>query len=321
MKKKTFIRMAALLMIPFIVGALMAGCKKSDPDNEGEPTTYWDPWETTTEPTTEEPATEEPTTDETTEEVEEPDVTTSRRTTTVSRKTTTKNNTTKSTTKTTTKTTKTTTNNILATIPDNTAKPSTTTTTKPPTTTTTTTTAYYKVTGLSFNSASKNIALNKGDTHALKYALTPSNATNKNVRFTTSNANVATVASNGTVTAAGAGTATITVTTLDPNADRDYSDTMTVTVAEIAVTGFEIYGNSMLRVGETATLSVRNFKGEGGKTPTSTAVEWSSSDPNCVSVDANGKLTARYPGACTITATAKDSKGFSVSVSAIATNT
>ncbi len=70
------------------------------------------------------------------------------------------------------------------------------------------------VTGVSLNKSSAT--LNVGDTTTLTATVAPSNATNKNVTWTSSNTAVATV-SNGVVTAKKAGTATITVKTADGN--------------------------------------------------------------------------------------------------------
>ncbi|GBU28185.1 hypothetical protein R84B8_01743 [Treponema sp. R8-4-B8] len=60
------------------------------------------------------------------------------------------------------------------------------------------------------------LTLTVDDTAILTPAITPDNATNKNVTWSTSNGGVATI-NNGTVTAVAAGTATITVTTEDGN--------------------------------------------------------------------------------------------------------
>jgi len=69
------------------------------------------------------------------------------------------------------------------------------------------------VTGVSLNKSS--ISLNMGDSETLTAAITPSNATNKNVIWQTSNSAVAIVSTYGTVVAISAGTTTITVTSVD----------------------------------------------------------------------------------------------------------
>ena len=73
---------------------------------------------------------------------------------------------------------------------------------------------YKPVSDVSLNYTS--IEMTEGDQFTLTATFTPENATNKNIIWTTSNAEVATV-SDGKVTAVKAGTATITVTTEDGN--------------------------------------------------------------------------------------------------------
>lgn len=58
-------------------------------------------------------------------------------------------------------------------------------------------------------------SIQKGKTQQLQATITPSNATNKNLTWTSSNTSVATVDQNGLVRGVGVGTATITVTTED----------------------------------------------------------------------------------------------------------
>lgn len=75
------------------------------------------------------------------------------------------------------------------------------------------TTQAVAVTGVSVSPTSASLVV--GATQQLAATVAPSNATNKNVTWSTSNANVATVSSSGLVTAVAAGSATITATTQD----------------------------------------------------------------------------------------------------------
>jgi uncharacterized protein YjdB len=83
------------------------------------------------------------------------------------------------------------------------------------------------VTGVSVTPASASLAV--GATQQLSATVAPSNATNKNVSWTSSNTSVATVNSNGLVTAVASGTATITATTQDGG--KTASSTITVTTS------------------------------------------------------------------------------------------
>ena len=85
-------------------------------------------------------------------------------------------------------------------------------------------TVIYKVTGVSLNKDS--LSLEPGGSEALTATVTPDNATNKNVTWSSSAEGVATVDADGKVTAVDAGTAVITVTTEDGNKTA----TCTVTV-------------------------------------------------------------------------------------------
>ena len=69
------------------------------------------------------------------------------------------------------------------------------------------------VSGISITPSS--LSLNLGSSQNLTTTVSPSNATNQNVSWSSSNTSVATVNSNGQVTGEAAGTATITVTTVD----------------------------------------------------------------------------------------------------------
>ena len=81
------------------------------------------------------------------------------------------------------------------------------------------------VTGVSVSSTS--VSLDKGNTYTLSASVSPSNATNKTVTWSSNNTAVATVSSAGVVTGVGPGTATITATTKDGG----YKSTCAVTVS------------------------------------------------------------------------------------------
>ena len=159
----------------------------------------------------------------------------------------------------------------------------------------------YKVTGVSLDKTSLN--LNPGKEGTLTATITPSNATNQNVTWKSSDTKVATV-DNGLVTAVAEGTATITVTT----ADGGKTATCEVTVTQPAktpVTSVTLDKTSLtLDVGGSDTLAV-TVKPDNA---TNKAVTWSTSNKNVATVN-NGVVTAVGAGTATITAAASDGSG------------
>ena len=109
---------------------------------------------------------------------------------------------------------------------------------------------------------------------------------------------VATVDTNGKVTAVAEGTATITVTTTDGN----FEDTCTVTVtqpAETPVTSVTLDKTSLtLDVGGSDTLAATVKPANA----TNKAVKWSSSNENVATVNQNGNVKAVGAGTAIITA-------------------
>ncbi|WP_158233231.1 fibronectin type III domain-containing protein [Reichenbachiella sp. 5M10] len=84
------------------------------------------------------------------------------------------------------------------------------------------------VTGVSLSSTS--VSMNIGQTQQLAATVAPSNATNQNVSWSSSNASVASVSSAGLITAVASGSTILTVTTLDGG----YTATATITVSQSA---------------------------------------------------------------------------------------
>lgn len=83
-----------------------------------------------------------------------------------------------------------------------------------------------------FNISEETITVNKNSTYSLNYSIIPSDATNKNVTWTSSNTSVATVSTSGVVSGISKGEATITGKTNDGN----FTDSVTVTVKEVDTT-------------------------------------------------------------------------------------
>ena len=152
-------------------------------------------------------------------------------------------------------------------------------------------------TGVSFNKTSATLT-SKGATLQLTATVSPSNATDKSVTWASSNTNVATVSSNGLVTAVGNGTATIIVTT------KTGSKTATCAVTvNIIPTGVSLNKTSATLTSEGATLQLT-----ATVSPTEAAdktVTWKSSNDNVATVSSNGLVTAVGNGSATITVTTK----------------
>ena len=149
------------------------------------------------------------------------------------------------------------------------------------------------VTGVTLNK--NTLSLNAGSTETLVATITPSDATNKNVSWTSSNNSVATVNSNGKVDAVGNGSCTITVTTQDGG----FTASCTVNVST-AVTGVTLNKNSMsLFIGSSETLIATVLP----STASDKSVVWTSSNFSVASVDAYGNVTAKSAGSAIITVT------------------
>lgn len=99
------------------------------------------------------------------------------------------------------------------------------------------------VTGVSLNKSS--LTLHDGDTYALKATVSPSDATNKDVTWSSSNSNVVSVDSTGKITANNSGNAVITVTT----DDGGFTATCNVTV-EYEITSITATCDKSFHVGD-----------------------------------------------------------------------
>lgn len=152
--------------------------------------------------------------------------------------------------------------------------------------------------------SSNAISTYTGESNKLSVTVLPSNAYNKSFSVESSDKSVVTVSqSSGSVDikALGPGSATVTVTT----EDGEYTAKCDVTVKQF-MNGIEL-GSSMetMYVNDSKQLSAII-------TPTNATnkfLVWSSSNPEIVSVDQNGLVTALAPGSAKISASSQDGSG------------
>ena len=153
------------------------------------------------------------------------------------------------------------------------------------------------VTGVSLPAATTAIIV--GDTYTFNAAITPSDATNQNLTWSSNNTSVATVAAGGVVTGVSVGTAVITVTTVDGG----FTATSNITVNPVLVTGVSLNrSTTSLDVGNTETLIATVMPVNA----TNPGVTWSSNNTAAATVSQSGLVTAVGPGTATITVTTAD---------------
>ncbi len=104
--------------------------------------------------------------------------------------------------------------------------------------------ATIPVTGVSVTPPTKN--LTEGDSAQFTAAISPSDATNTNVSWTTSNSAIVTVDTNGKVTALTAGSATIIVTTEDGDFMAESIITVNESQADLCIVSLNTMGGSTL---------------------------------------------------------------------------
>ena len=150
--------------------------------------------------------------------------------------------------------------------------------------------AFIEVSSIKLSSTSIN--LQAGESVNLAATISPENATNKTVSWSSADSSIATV-SKGKVTAVAVGSTTITAR------NGKVSATCRVTVNPTNATSIQLNQSSVsLCIGETITLTATISP----ETTTDKTIKWSSSDKSIASVDNTGKITAIAIGSTTITA-------------------
>ena len=143
-----------------------------------------------------------------------------------------------------------------------------------------------------------SVTLEEWQTILITATVSPADATNKTVNWSSSNTGVASVVG-GLITAKSEGVAVITAKAGDKTA------TCNVTVKKTVIAVMSVTLNKaeiMLKKGDSETLVATVYPSNA----TDKTVSWSSSDPAVVSVDQTGKVTASGAGTANITARAGD---------------
>lgn len=138
-----------------------------------------------------------------------------------------------------------------------------------------------------------SISLERDKTYQLQAEVTPKEATEKKVLWSSSDTQVATVSENGLVTGVNKGTAVITVTAGGKSATCEV--TVTWEVQSVMVSPATL---TMTKVGETSQLTATVLPEGAGE------VVWSSSNEAVITVSPEGLVTAVGEGSAIITATA-----------------
>ena len=145
---------------------------------------------------------------------------------------------------------------------------------------------------------------NIGDSLNLIVTISPENATDKSVIWSTNNESVATIDENGIVKAVGNGTAYITVITTDQRKTAECS-----IIVSQKVTKITIPTSLSLEEGQEQILSAYIYPDNAKDT----TVTWSTTNSSVALVDSNGKVKAVSNGVANIKAVANDGSGISAS--------
>lgn len=142
--------------------------------------------------------------------------------------------------------------------------------------------------------------INVGNSIQINARILPDNADNKDIVWTSSNEDVATVSKDGFITGKGTGTAIITVASSENENVKDECEVMVLQ----PVTGITLDYNELVltNIGETAHLNAIVLPEDASNKE----VRWSSSKENVCTVSNNGTVVALDDGMSVITATTID---------------
>ena len=152
------------------------------------------------------------------------------------------------------------------------------------------------------------IELKAGETYQLKPYISPSDATNKKLKYTSSDTKVAEVSASGLVTAKSEGEAKIRAAATDGS--DEYAVCYVTVTGKAKVTGITLDRTSAeVKRGEKLTLNATVSPSYASNKK----VVWKSANTKIATVDANGSVTAKAPGRTKITVTSAENSSYQAS--------
>ena len=152
------------------------------------------------------------------------------------------------------------------------------------------------------------IELKAGEAYQLKPYISPSDATNKKLKYTSSDTKVAEVSASGLVTAKSEGEAKIRAAATDGS--DEYAVCYVTVTGKAKVTGITLDRTSAeVKRGEKLTLNVTVSPSYASNKK----VVWKSANTKIATVDANGSVTAKAPGRTKITVTSSENSSYQAS--------
>ncbi|MDL2222034.1 Ig-like domain-containing protein [Parabacteroides sp. OttesenSCG-928-N08] len=161
--------------------------------------------------------------------------------------------------------------------------------------------ATVSVTEVSINKTSTSLLI--GETEVLKATILPSDATNKEVVWSSSNSSVAKVFQTGKITAVGEGKTTITATTVDGNYKAYCEVTVTSQVDYVSGVSLDVEYAELL-IGHSIQLNATVEPANASDK----SVTWTTSNSNVAIVDSKGKVLALGEGNTVVTVTSTVNK-------------
>ena len=145
--------------------------------------------------------------------------------------------------------------------------------------------------------------MNVGQTFKFAAIVSPADAADKTVTWSSSAPEVLAIDAQGNARAIAAGKAVVTVTTKDGG--KTDSRTITVEIPKVPVTSVELTSipeQNKMKEGETFTFVAKVNPDDA----TDKTVRWTTSDDRVLTIDANGKAVAVASGSATVTVTTND---------------